>query len=236
MLNLEKKIIVSADDFGKNENANKNILELMTQNKLQRISVMVDGKLSPEEIRLLLDCHIKLDLHLTLYGLRENSLNYPKEIGVLSRLWFFSRDYLLGKISISKVEQNWMRQLEKFYAIFQKYPDGLSSHEHIHFFPPYCKLILALARKTKIGYLRFGKKDFFQITNPITLIIFLLRKINRRKFLDAGLSSADFLVSLDWLKKDGLRKIKNLPQGEIELLIHPEKPAELEFIKTHTLV
>ena len=38
-----KNLIISADDFGKSELANKNILSLAEAGKLDRISVMIEG-------------------------------------------------------------------------------------------------------------------------------------------------------------------------------------------------
>ena len=167
----------------------------------------------------------------------------------------FSKNYLLGKIKTSAVKKDWTAQLEKFHAIFGKYPDGMNSHEHVHFFPPYFKIISALAQKSKITYVRFGKKDFLQADNFVSLVIFGLKKINRRRFLAAGFDSADFLISFDWLKEDALREtnphtkefacltdkdadyfgvvVKNLPCGEIELIIHPEITAEMEKMKLY---
>lgn len=228
MPDLARKTIVSADDFGKNSSTNKNILELLSLKKLHRISVMINGTFSAEEVRLLLDSSVKLDLHLNFFNLLKSGPHSKEEVSILGRLLAFSKNYLLGKIKVSAVKKDWTAQLEKFHAIFGKYPDGLNSHEHVHFFPPYFKVISNLAQKSKIAYVRFGKKDFLQADNFVSLVIFGLKKINRRHFLAAGLDSADFLISLDWLKEE----IKNLPAGEIELIIHPEITAELEFIKT----
>lgn len=228
-------IIVSADDFGKNYSTNKNILELLSLKKLHRISVMINGTFSLEEVRLLFDSSVKLDLHLNFFNLLEGGPHSKEEVSILGRLLAFSKNYLLGKIKVSAVKEDWTAQLEKFHTIFGKYPDGLNSHEHVHFFPPYFKIISDLAQKSKITYVRFGKKDFLQANNFVSWVIFGLKKINRRRFLAAGLDSADFLISLDWLKEEALRETKNLPCGEIELIIHPEITAEMEFIKTRDL-
>jgi predicted glycoside hydrolase/deacetylase ChbG (UPF0249 family) len=228
---LDKKIVVSADDFGENPTTNASILYLLKLKKLNRVSVMVGGKFSPEEIRSLLDSHVKLDLHLDFFNSLESDQHWRKKTGAFVRLSVFCGDYLSGKIKISRIEANLTQQLEKFRVIFGKNPAGLSSHEHAYFFPPYFKLILALAKKSHIDYLRFGKENFVKATSIVSLIIFFLRKINRRHFLASGLTSTDFLVSLDWLKNNTLREIKNLPSGEIELVIHSERVAEMEIIK-----
>lgn len=231
MPDLDKKMFVSADDFGQNSKTNANILELLALKKLQRISVMIDGNFSPEEIRLLINSHVKIDLHLDLFDLLENGQNRRKKAGVFGRLLVFFKDYLSGRISVLRVASNWTRQLEKFRTIFGKYPDGLNSHEHIHFFPPYFQLISALAEKFKITYLRFGKKDFVKITQAVSFILFCLRKINRQYFENSGLNSADFLISLDWFKKAGWEKSNLLPKGTIELVVHPERETEFLQIK-----
>jgi predicted glycoside hydrolase/deacetylase ChbG (UPF0249 family) len=215
MPDLDKKIIISADDFGQSLQANTNIFELLSLKKLHRVSIMIDGFFSPEEIRSLLDSQVKLDLHLDLFNLLKNDRISRKKTGVFGRLLFLFKDYFSGKISVSAVAKNWARQLENFHRIFGRYPDGLNSHEHIHLFPPYFKLIPALAEKKGINYLRLGKKDLIETASLVSLIIYFLRKINRRRFLASGLASSDFLVSLDWLKKNALQKLKNLPYGEL---------------------
>jgi predicted glycoside hydrolase/deacetylase ChbG (UPF0249 family) len=228
------QISVSADDFGQSPKVNANILELLSLRKLQRVSVMIDGNFSPEEIRLLINSQAKLDLHLDLFSLLAGNQAWRKTTGALNRLLVFFKDYFSGRISVLKVAKNWTQQLEKFHMTFGKYPDGLNSHEHIHFFSPYFKLTLALAKKFKITYLRFGKKDFVKITNVISFIIFCLKKINHQHFKDSGLISSDFLVSLDWLKENSWEKLNNLPGETIELIVHPEREAELFLIKNRS--
>lgn len=233
---LDKKIIISADDFGQGPKVNTDLLELLSLGKLQRVSVTIDGNFSPEEIRLLINSQAKIDLHLDFFNLLKGNQAWRKKTGAFIRLLVFFKDYLSGRISVPRVAKNWDQQLKKFNQIFGRYPSGLNSHEHIHFFPPYFKLISDLAEKSGISYIRFGKKDFIKTTNIVSLILFGLRKINRRRFENFKLISADFLISLDWLKKFNTAELNQLPPGEIELLIHPEKPAELEFIKTHTFI
>jgi len=236
MPDSDRKIVVSADDFGKNSNTNKNILELLLSKKLHRVSVMINGNFSTEEIRQLVNSQVKLDLHLNFFNLLKNNQHLKKEDGISGRLLIFLKNYFSGKIRISEVEKDWEQQLEKFHTLLGKNPDGLNSHEHVHFFPAYFKLISNLAQKAKIPYLRLGKKGFIQANNIVSWIIFCLRKINQRHFLNSGLSSSDFLVSLDWLEGDAFQKLKNLPSGKIELIVHPEIISELEFLKNHTSI
>ena len=59
-------MIFTADDFGKSELANRNILRLAEAGKLDRVSVMIDGGFSEREIEKLLAADVKLDIHFEL--------------------------------------------------------------------------------------------------------------------------------------------------------------------------
>src|SRR3989339_287063 len=62
----KKNLILTADDFGKSGQANKNILRLTEAGKLDRVSVMIEGDFSEEEIKNLLGSGVKLDIHFEL--------------------------------------------------------------------------------------------------------------------------------------------------------------------------
>lgn len=223
------KIILAADDFGKNALANKTILALLERKKIQRVSVMINGRFSSEEIKRLVNSGVKLDLHLNFFNLTStNPWEEKRDFGIFHRLLLFLKIYCQGKTLPSKVKKAWAEQMQKFFRIFGRYPDGINSHEHIHLFPPYFKIALEIAKKNQINYLRFGKKDWHQKKNCVSLIIWLLRKINRKVFLVSKINSSEFLISLDWLKDFSLKHIPTLPSGEIELIVHPERKKELE--------
>ncbi|MDD5489879.1 MAG: ChbG/HpnK family deacetylase, partial [Candidatus Moranbacteria bacterium] len=63
---LRNGIILTADDFGKSETANRNILLLARAGKIDRISIMADGNFSEEEIENLLSTGVELDIHFEL--------------------------------------------------------------------------------------------------------------------------------------------------------------------------
>ena len=66
MFHVSRDVIFSADDFGQSALANKNILRLVRAGKIQRVSVMAEGKFTKEEVKELLHSKVKLDVHLTL--------------------------------------------------------------------------------------------------------------------------------------------------------------------------
>jgi predicted glycoside hydrolase/deacetylase ChbG (UPF0249 family) len=138
-----KNLIITADDFGKSAKANENILNLAKAGKLDRVSVMIDGEISDDEVNELLALNLKLDIHLELIWQkrRRNLL----EDNTLRQGIVFLVNYLRGDWPVPEnprsgarsVRREWKAQIEKFRKIFGRTPDGISSHEHTHYFPVY---------------------------------------------------------------------------------------------------
>ena len=221
-------LVFSADDFGKSKTANKNILNLVKLAKIQRVAILVNGNFGQQGTKGLLDNKVKLDIHLILPG-----SNYKNEQGrVLRRSFLFLAMLATGKTTLKEVERSWEEQIKKFKKIFGKYPDGLNSHEHVHFFPPYFKIALKLCKKYKIPRIRFGRESILDNNNRIGKILKIFNKLNKRSFSSYKLrvASYTFIVSLDWI--GNFDKFKNnLPKGTIEIVCHPERKEEYEAIK-----
>jgi len=218
------KIIVSADDFGISQKATENILNFVREGKIDRVEIMVSKNFSQEQIQTLLNSGIKLDIH---FHLIKEKLDYwqdhPRKIdeGALKRIFFFLFNYLTGKIGIKKVEKEWEEQLNHFQKLFGRLPEGISSHEYIHFFPPYFKCVLKIAKKYGIKYVRFGK-NLSRNSNIISIILNWLRKRNLEIFKEFAMESSDFMISSDWFENVHT-EITKYPSGkQIEVVFHPE--------------
>ncbi len=239
-------LIISADDFGVSEIANRNILALAREKKIDRTGVMIDGQISKKEVRELLATGIKIDIHLHLLE-KDFFVKREAEAGrnVVWRGILFLIDVIIGRYSSIKVKLIWKKQIEDFYVLFGKYPDGINSHEHMHFFPPFFRVVLALREKFNISFMRLGKWEYktgLKLT-PVAFILNILRRINARlnrifvtpphiaKDVPYVLNTSDFLVSFDWIENQELF-FENLPSpGQTELVFHPERPEELEFLR-----
>jgi len=228
-----KTIVVSADDFGISQIANKNILALVHKNKLDRVEIMVSDNLKPEQIQGLLSSGIKLDIHLHL---AKDELDYwqnnPRVIdsGVVKRMLSFLYNFFFGKGTPGKVEQEWEQQIIDFQKKVGRVPDGVSSHEHIHFFSPYFNVLLKLCDKYKISYVRLGKLSFKINSSKVSTILNWLKERNQAKFKKYQIDTSDLMVSFDWIGNfDAF--LDTLPDNKVtEVVFHPELKNEFDFL------
>ena len=136
------RVAVSADDFGISPHANANALYLIMLGKINRVGVMVHGEILDNEIRELAKSGVKIDIHLDI--LHKFNGDRKKRKSTLMRIIEFIAKLISGRISSQKIENEWRLQIEKFREKFGKNPDGINSHEHVHFFPPFFKIALKL--------------------------------------------------------------------------------------------
>lgn len=230
MKNLRKKIIVSADDFGISQLANKNILLLAKAGKLDRVAVMTNGKFSAKEVEALKKTGVKLDLHLDLAS--HIPTKRKLKAGIIFRTTSFLVRHLHDRINRSRKKIHWDAQLQKFNEIFAQNPDGLNSHQHIHFFPFYFKIATQLAEENNIKFIRLGEEGISKNSHKIRHILSWLRTKDLHMFALSNLKSSDYMISLDWIKNIS-QFIAELPEGQTEIVCHPERKEEFEIIKKY---
>ena len=231
----KKNLIISADDFGKSELANKNILRLAEAGKLDRVSVMIEGDFKEKEIEKILATGVKLDIHFELIWqkrrrslLKDNTLRQ----GIVFLVNYLWGDWPLPghpRSGTASVKRERKEQIEKFRRVFGRTPDGISSHEHTHYFPAYFGIVLDLAKRYNITSMRFGKKGFLGEQNSVYLILKNMRWLNKKKFFRSKLASSDYFVVLDWIR-NFKKFLRNIPEGKTEISCHPERKDEYNFI------
>jgi predicted glycoside hydrolase/deacetylase ChbG (UPF0249 family) len=242
-----EKLIISADDFGLSSSANEKILALAGSGKIDRVAVIVsqnfNNNLSSDIHCYSSECHtnvsvfkedalkllkypVKIDIHFTLPG------NIKNRRGIFRRSLFFLAKYFSGKVSAPVVELEWERQIKKFQELFGKNPDGINSHEYIHFLPAYFQAVLNLAKEFNIPCVRFGKNGLVKSNNNVYRILKTFWKKDNKFFISSNLGSSDYLSSLDWTR-NVKRFLKNLPEGKTEIVCHPERKKEYEIIKKY---
>lgn len=228
-----KRIVVSADDFGISKLANVRILEGVRKGLIDRVEVMMSENVDEEEVRELKRSGIKLDIHLHL--IRHDSDYWQGDRNLKERtakqLLGFAFNYLTGRKSAGKTRLQWAIQIERFRELFGQDPEGIGSHEYIHFFPPYLKAVLELSDRYGIPYVRIGRSDL-GLDSPKARILDLLRQANmRRHFRERSAATSDYMVSFDWID-DWDKFVERLPAGtETEVIFHPEREEEAAFIE-----
>lgn len=225
-----QRLIVAADDFGVSPRANRNMLYLISLGKINRVAIMTNGQISSDEIGELARSGVKLDIHLDI--LNEFDENRKNRQSAILRVLEFLGKILTGKVSAKKVQQDWQGQIEKFHDLFGRYPDGINSHEHIHFFPPFFKAALRLQEKYEIPYIRFGDSVSMRHHTIVAYILHVLRIIDRKFCSKDGCVSSNHLVSLDWIK-DIDAFLNALPDGTTEIACHPELAEDFVKIKEY---
>jgi predicted glycoside hydrolase/deacetylase ChbG (UPF0249 family) len=225
-----KKIIVTADDYGIRDSA-EYILQLVQQGKLDRVSVLVNY-VSEDEAKALLETGVKIDLHLELIKLVRSGEKL-KESAATRGINFVAR-YVLGFVTSEKVEEEWRFQIERFRDVFGRLPDGLNSHEHLHYFPRFFPIFMKLAREYGISYIRFGRRsirpDFYR--SIVAKILSIFWRMNKKRYQSGDPYTPNLFVSYDWL--DDSSEISGLLQdGEdhVEIAFHPERKDEYVVVE-----
>jgi predicted glycoside hydrolase/deacetylase ChbG (UPF0249 family) len=229
-----KKIIVSADDFGISRIASASILKLVQKKVIDRVEVMISKNITQDYIQELLSSGVDIDIH---FHLEKNNLDKwqdkPRAIdaSVIKRISLFLFNYYFGKGTPKKVETEWENQILKYKELFGKIPDGASSHEHIHFFNPYFKIMLKLCQKHGINYIRLGEKPSGISGSRISKILDLLKQKNVSMLQKNGVDTSAFMVSFDWIDDDFDDVISSFPKDKIiEIVFHPELEEEFNFL------
>lgn len=224
---IRDRFIITADDYGIRQTAEP-ILRLVHEGKVDRVAVLIHY-VSLDQAQALLASGAKIDLHLELIGVLKTG-DKVKESAVTRGLNFFMR-YMTGLLTTKQVEAEWNDQIRRFQELFGRLPDGLNSHEHLHFFPDFSRVFIALAKRYHIGYVRFSHRGML-LSQNFTLIgkvLSVLWKRTAHLYKNETFVTSDYLVSLDWLS-DFETFSKALPEGKVELVVHLEREEDYRMM------
>jgi len=222
-----KECIVTADDYGIRQTAEP-ILRLVHTGKIDRVAVMVHY-VSPDQAQALLQTGVKIDLHLELIDiLKSGDKVYDN---TLKRSINFAFRYVLRIVTRKKVEEEWRVQIDRFNELFGRMPDGLDSHEHLHYFPPFFRVCVKLAEEFDIPFVRFGRKGLltgFHHSLTGRILSFFSRQM-RSFFAETDRQTTQYVVSLDWFS-DVETFLEKRPNGSLEIIVHPEREEDYHAI------
>jgi hypothetical protein len=224
-----RKHIITIDDFGISETMNESARTLIQAGIVDRVAVMPHGSVTSDDVSFLLGSGVKIDIHLDRNTtILENRTLHGR---FLSRIASFITEHIKGRMSPESVRSTWENQILAFRNQFGRLPDGLNSHEHVHFFPSYFKILIELAEQHRISHVRFGRRRS-GILRPVPMVLDILRFISRGRLRASGMDTSDYLVSADWLPGlDIGRHRESLPDGvSVEYIFHPEREEELTYL------
>lgn len=133
LLDNKKSIILCADDFGLTPSISKAICQLVSLRRLSAVSTIVTTPFIADAAKTLLAINspIQIGLHLNLT--EGFYLSKPKQrFHHISCLCLKSH---LRLLSLSTLQAEIDMQLHQFMDIFQKMPDFIDGHQHVHQFP-----------------------------------------------------------------------------------------------------
>lgn len=195
---MKKLVIMHADDFGLSTGTNLGILRAYKEGLLTSTSLMTTTPGFNMAVKLIRKCpNLGVGVHLSLTS--GKSVLKPKLVNKLVHdggEFYPSFTRVLFK---SQTDRDYLFQVrEELNAQFNKAKkaginlDHINSERHVHMIPKIYPLVLEIAKKNKIKYLRVPKEDFhlapnlsffispFIDTNIVKFILLRLFSINKK--------------------------------------------------------
>ncbi|MCC6175389.1 MAG: ChbG/HpnK family deacetylase [Chloroflexi bacterium] len=240
-----RHLIVTADDFGISRGVNRGIVEAHRGGLVTTASVMPNMLAAEDALTRAAVCPgLDLGLHLTLTAGRP--LSRPNDVPSLVDLdgRFLALGRLLARLSLGQVRRiDLERELEAQVNWAERHGlivDHLDSHHHIHIHPRVAPIVLELATRHHVSWVRCPVETPLGALPPAgtprdlvrTLAISAFGSLLRQQVRRRGLRSAAHFrgigmgMGFDTPKLIGT--LARLPAGVTELMTHPGYPdAEL---------
>jgi predicted glycoside hydrolase/deacetylase ChbG (UPF0249 family) len=154
---LGSRPFILADDFGLSSSVNSAIVDLASRKILSAVSCMTVYSDFGRDARQLEIENLKIGIHFTLTGKVGKPLTTPSpRSGLIDRQGHFrsSIDLALralgGALETRAIQAEFQAQLNKFRQVFQRNPDHLDSHEHVHQLPMVSQALIDLVIAEKL--------------------------------------------------------------------------------------
>lgn len=235
-----RKFILNADDFGKSESHNIAVVNAASHGLLKSASLMTTMPYfnhAVDKIKFLPQ-GFRVGVHLNLVEGRAINPNFKT---LTNRFGCFNNNFLMlliksySKDFLDEVEKELESQIKLALVYFQ--PTHLDSHMHVHSIPNIFKIVLKLAKKYNIPYVRTQKeipcfvkgtnfKKYFLNLAKVALLN-SLNVINKKELLNSDIKTNDYLLGVAYTSMmtpkaiiEGLKRIKS-ENVTAEALLHP---------------
>jgi len=242
-MELSKKLVITADDFGISEEANIAIKKAFCEGLLTSTCIMANGEAFEHAIELLGDFkEIGMGIHLNI--IEGKSLLSPEKVSTLCDK---NGDYnngfaaLLAKSSnpifLNEVEADFRKQIEKI--LDHTAVSHINSHVHTHAIPNLFKITCKLAKEygiryvrsqTEIPYIIPSLSKNLQLRYPINLVKAALlgafSTINQETLREYDLLTNDYFIGVaytGYMDENALRYgLRNIKKDRlVEVILHP---------------
>jgi chitin disaccharide deacetylase len=246
-----RQIWLCADDYGLSPSVNAGIRELIAQGRLNATSVMVAAPhFGKDEVRTLESLNGRkkraaIGLHVTLTGpFKPLSEGFaPLRDGKFLPLAEMTRTAVARRLKPEALVNEITAQLRAFVAVFNRLPDFVDGHQHVHLFPQvrdaFVKVVAELAPNAWVR--QCGRANSLRrLHDRKALVLDILSVAFRRRAERQGLiTNPAFAGTYDFKPKAKFAKIfprflTGLPDGGL-IMCHPGfVDAELRRLDTLT--
>ncbi len=242
---MNKKLVITADDFGISKEANDAILKSFKDGSLTSTCIMANGEafehameeIFPQCLEIGFGVHLNIIEGKTLQNPAGNSLLYSSA-GEYNNEFVQLLIKSTNKNFLDEIETDFRLQIEKVLA--KTKVDHLNSHVHTHAIPNIFKITCKLAKEYGIKYIRTQNeipylipsvKKHLDFRYPINLIklglLNTFSALNSQTLQEYGLLTNDCFVGVSYTSymdedaiKYGIANIKD-SNSITEVILHP---------------
>lgn len=235
-----KKIIITADDLGIDNQINKGIAESYTNGILTSSALLVNAPNTEEGVKIAkMYNNLEVGLHLSIVeGIAltnkrssiTDELSYFDNKICLTKNWKdFLIKYFLGKLKLVELEAELDLQFKKFLDYFDEIP-FVNGTQHLHILPGIIDIVLKLAEKYKVKAIRLPSLEkpsilYLNKRFPVLIPFQVLGTIAKRKAKQKKIKFPDAVLGMQYSgnidERTFIKMLKNLPFQTNEIVMHP---------------
>lgn len=228
---MSKKLIINADDYGICPSVNYAIENLIGSGKLRSVSILANGAYFREAAFLSNHPECEVGVHSNI--VEGVPLAPAGKIGVLLgsdgkfvNLNRILMRYFRAPASVARaVEIEWKAQIE-FLLESGLTISHADSHQHIHAFPPFWKILVKLCCEYKIPAVRLPREENkIRLRRVAGFALCQASKVSSAFFTHRSLNVNNHFLGFKragiYGENEMIADLKNLKEGVTELCVHP---------------
>jgi predicted glycoside hydrolase/deacetylase ChbG (UPF0249 family) len=231
-MNLSKRLIINADDFGACREVNMAVMQIARAGILGGASVLANGMCWQQAVDFLRD-NLELSAGIHLNVVEGRAISAAPEVRIITDrdgsfpgLSALLKRWILRPLAVSRaVEIEWRAQIEKLMraGVWLKHAD---SHQHLHAFPPAYCCAVRLCQEYGIPALRHPcEKGSLPIRRKSALALQTSLSISQQVARHTRLRHNDNFLGFRRVGAYGVTELiedlRRIPKGLTEIALHP---------------